>query len=189
MDEFLIGEIMLTNKKFLIVSFLLIFLASCGGGSDTSIASPGELSQVEAPTATSTTVAVGGSVFTGSCPAGTNVSTDTAIAGNTVCAISGVIKDDLTLTDNVIWRLLGKVEVGADIGGDGSKTGGDAAVLNIPAGVTIVAKTTDDYIVVHRGSKIEAKGTASKPIVFTHSTVLDGTITHAPTARGYGVAL
>ena len=48
---------MLTNKKFLIVSFSLIFLASCGGGSDTSIASPGELSQVEAPTATATTVA------------------------------------------------------------------------------------------------------------------------------------
>ena len=56
---------MLTNKKFFIVSFSLIFLASCGGGSDTSIASPGELSQVEAPIATSATVAVGGAVLTG----------------------------------------------------------------------------------------------------------------------------
>ena len=175
---------MLTNKKIFIVSFSLIFLASCGGGSDTAISSPGELSQVAAPTTTTTTVTVGGSVLTGSCPSGTNVSTDSSIAGNTVCAISGVVKDDLSLTNDVIWRLLGKVEIGADVGGDGSKAGGDAAVLTIPAGVTVVAKTTDDYIVVHRGSKIEAAGTASKPIVFTHSTVLDGTITNASTARG-----
>ena len=169
---------MLTNKKIFIVSFSLIFLASCGGGSDTSIASPGELSQVEAPTASATTVAVGGSVLTGSCPAGTNVSTDSPIAGNTVCAISGAVTDDLSLTNDVIWRLLGKVEIGADVGGDGSKAGGDAAILTIPAGVTVVAKTTDDYIVVQRGSKMEALGTASQPIVFTHSSVLDGSISN-----------
>ena len=175
---------MLTNKKIFIVSFSLIFLASCGGGSDTAISSPGELSQVAAPTATTTTATVGGSVLTGSCPSGTNVSTDSSIAGNTVCAISGVVKDDLSLTNDVIWRLLGKVEIGADVGGDGSKAGGDAAVLTIPAGVTIVAKTTDDYIVVQRGSRMEALGTASKPIVFTHSSVLDGSISNAATARG-----
>ena len=119
---------MLTNKHFVFLTFSLIFLASCGGGSDTAISSPGELSQIAAPTATTTTVAVGGSVLTGSCPSGTNVSTDSAIAGNTVCAISGVVKDDLTLTNDVIWRLLGKVEIGADVGGDGSKAGGDPAV-------------------------------------------------------------
>src|SRR6056300_1522659 len=110
---------MLTNKHLGLITFSLIFLASCGGGSDTGISSPGELSQIAAPTATTTTVAVGGSVLTGSCPSSTNVSTDSAIAGNTVCAISGVVKDDLTLTNDVIWRLLGKVEIGADVGGDG----------------------------------------------------------------------
>jgi len=175
----------MVKYKFLgLISFSALLLSSCGGGSDTGIVSPGELSQIGAPTATTQIVAVSGTVLTGSCPTALGVTTDTAIAGNTVCAISGTIKDDLILTGDVIWRLFGKVEIGVDVGGDGSKAGGDAATLSIPAGVTVVAKTADDYIVIHRGSKIQAKGTASKPIVFTHSTVLDGTIQNAETARG-----
>ena len=43
------------------------------------------------------------------------------------------------------------------------------ATLNIPEGVTIVAKNDDqvDYILVEQGAKINAQGTAEKPIVMT----------------------
>ena len=155
----------------------MFLVVSCGGGGDTSIDSPGELGQVSAPTAADQQVVVGGSVLTGTCPSASNIDVDDSIGGNTVCAISGTITGDLTLTDDVIYRLSGTVNVGADMGGDGTKAGGSAGVLNIPAGVTIVSKTSADYLVVQRGSKIEAKGTASKPIVFTHSSVLDGSLT------------
>lgn len=47
----------------------------------------------------------------------------------------------------------------------------EGAVLEIPAGTTIKAqKGFDKYILVARGGKIEAKGTAEKPIVFTADT-------------------
>ena len=164
--------------------FSLFLIVSCGGGGDTSIDSPGELGQVSAPTAADQQVVVGGSVLTGTCPSSSNIDVDDSIGGNTVCAISGTITGDLTLTDDVIYRLSGTVNVGADMGGDGTKAGGSAGVLNIPAGVTIVSKTSADYLVVQRGSKIEAKGTASKPIVFTHSSVLDGSLTNPDTASG-----
>ena len=164
--------------------FGLFLIVSCGGGGDTSIDSPGELGQVSAPTAADQQVVVGGSVLTGTCPSASNIDVDDSIGGNTVCAISGTITGDLTLTDDVIYRLSGTVNVGADMGGDGTKAGGSAGVLNIPAGVTIVSKTSADYLVVQRGSKIEAKGTASQPIVFTHSSVLDGSLSNPDTASG-----
>lgn len=47
----------------------------------------------------------------------------------------------------------------------------EGAVLEIPAGTVIKAqKGFDKYILVARGGKIEAKGTADKPIVFTADT-------------------
>ena len=82
----------------------LFILVSCGGGSSTSISSPGELGQVAAPTAADQQVVVGGSVLTGTCPSATNVDVDDSIGGNTVCAISGTITGELTLTDDVIYR-------------------------------------------------------------------------------------
>ncbi len=78
------------------------------------------------------------------------------VAGNTVCAIQGPVTEDLTLTDDVMYRMLGKVDVGIDMGTDGTKDGGVSATLTIPAGVVIMGKVSDDYIVINRGSKIIA---------------------------------
>ena len=64
------------------------------------------------PTAADQQVVVGGSVLTGTCPSATNVDVDDSIGGNTVCAISGTITGELTLTDDVIYRLSGTVNVG-----------------------------------------------------------------------------
>ena len=66
------------------------------------------------------------------------------------------ISEDLTLDANKQYYINGKVYVK------------DGATLTIPAGMTIKAKEGfDSYILVERGGKIIAKGTADAPITFT----------------------
>jgi len=170
--------------RSLFCSSLAILLISCGGG-DTSITSPGELGQVSAPSSGTGTIGGGTStvVKNGTCPDGTET-TEAIVAGNTFCAISGTIESDLTLTDDVYYTLVGRVDVGIDIGGDGNKAGGKSATLTIPAGVTIASKTASDFLQINRGSKIMAEGTVSNPIIFTSSQKLDGSLTNEESARG-----
>ena len=101
------------------------------------------------------------------CPTGT-----TAIApigGTTTCEISGVITSDLTLTSGNLYALDGAVFVGNDKA--------DSATLTIEAGTTIFGRSGNDYLVVSRDSKIEALGSASKPITFTSSQDVNGEAT------------
>lgn len=67
------------------------------------------------------------------------------------------ITSDLTLEAGKEYKLNGGIHV---------KKG---ATLTIPEGVTIVAQYDDnvDYILIEQGAKINAQGTASKPIVMT----------------------
>ena len=55
-----------TKKSFLILSAFL--LVACGGGGDTSIASPGELGSLSDPTGGGGTGGVGSNVRNGTCP-------------------------------------------------------------------------------------------------------------------------
>ncbi|NCX42252.1 MAG: hypothetical protein EBX14_03355, partial [Proteobacteria bacterium] len=110
------------NSLFVTSIFLL---AACGGGGDTSIASPGELGPLSDPTGTSTDGgSSSGNLLTGSCPDSEFIQVGSPVAGNNVCAIQGPITGELTLTDDVMYRMLGKVDVGIDMGGDGTKAGG-----------------------------------------------------------------
>ncbi len=78
-----------------------------------------------------------------------------------VCVLSGIITEDLTLTADVQWLLRGGVFIGDDI---------NETVLTIEPGTTIYGESsTDGMLVVTRGSRIEADGTAEAPIVFTSS--------------------
>ena len=157
--------------------FLSIFLlVACGGGS-TSIASPGELGSLSDPSGGGGgTGGTNSNVLTGTCPDSEFVQIGSPVAGNNVCAIQGPITGELTLTDDVMYRMLGKVDVGIDMGGDGSKAGGVSGTLIIPAGTVIMGRTSNDYLVVNRGSKIIANGTRSKPIRFTHNSAIEGTV-------------
>ena len=65
------------------------------------------------------------------------------------------------------YKLDGKVAVGIDMGSDGTKTGGASATLTIEPGVTVFGESGNDYLVVTRGSKINAVGTSSAPIIMT----------------------
>lgn len=102
------------------------------------------------------------------CPSGTTAITP--VDGvTTTCQISGRYTTDLTLTAGNIYALSGAVFIGND--------NADNATLTIPAGVTVYGRSGGDYLVVSRGSKIEAHGTASAPITFTSSQDLTGEAT------------
>ncbi|MEO1135907.1 MAG: hypothetical protein AAFW68_04735, partial [Pseudomonadota bacterium] len=103
------------------------------------------------------------------CPAGTtNVGTKN---GQNICSIAGVQTADITLTRGNIYEIEGRVDVGVDVGADGS--GGDPADLEIEAGVTLFGNGGSDFIVVNRGSRMFSNGTRQNPVIFTSEADLD----------------
>lgn len=57
---------------------------------------------------------------------------------------------------------------------DGATIVREGATLTIPAGTKIVAKDQSSYLLVEKGAKIVAKGTAASPITFTSNTTQSG---------------
>ncbi len=97
----------------------------------------------------------------------------TAVAKQVV-EVTADILTNTTWTADKIYRLNGFIRVGSDkkpgTGGPGvAPVIGTTATLTIEAGTTILGKkgTPGGALVVQRGSKIIAIGTAAKPIVFT----------------------
>lgn len=78
---------------------------------------------------------------------------------STVCEISGTLTTDRTLTNDVLWALDGRVAVGNDQA--------DNTVLTIERGTTLFGKSGADFLVVRRGSQLQAEGTQDEPIVMT----------------------
>jgi hypothetical protein len=76
------------------------------------------------------------------------------------CELSGVITQDITLTNNTTWVLNGLVRIGND-------NANSAEITIEPGTVLIGAGQTADYLYVNPGSKIFANGTAWAPIVLT----------------------
>jgi hypothetical protein len=99
------------------------------------------------------------------CPAGTTTIAMVDAQTNT-CQVSGRITSDLTLTEGNHYALSGAVFVGDD--------NADSATLTIEPGVVVYGSSGNDYLVVSRGSKIEANGTAASPITFTSSQHVSG---------------
>ena len=91
--------------------------------------------------------------------------TVSAIPPKTIVDVEGVIEGNVTWTANKIYRLKGFVRVGEElVAGTITKVGN----LTIEAGTTIIGDiATKGTLVVHRGSKLNAVGTAAAPIVFT----------------------
>ena len=97
------------------------------------------------------------------CPDGTTVSSRT-LNGQRVCQLSGTITEDLLLTSNNLYELVGKVVIGGD-----NET---SAMLTIQAGTTVYGGTDVDFLVISRGSQIVANGTRTAPITFTSQSDL-----------------
>jgi hypothetical protein len=62
---------------------------------------------------------------------------------------------------------MSKVQVGVDVGADGTAANGNSVTLTISPGVTVFGESGNDYLVVMRGSDLNAVGTVSAPIVMT----------------------
>lgn len=110
-------------------------------------------------------VGTGGS--TAVCPTGTT--DDGLVQTFRVCRIPTLITADLTLprVQGVVYRLRGQTEVGVDAGSTSTSTG---PTLTIAAGVVIAADSSEpsnDLLLVNRGARINAVGSASAPIIFT----------------------
>ncbi len=172
-------------KKFIVAACAALALAAC---SDASVTSPGETSQVDTGgggTGGGGTGGTGGQ--TGTCPAGTTAVT--SVGNNTTCALSGTLLSNLTLTSGVIYQLNGRIDVGADVGGDGTKTGGQSVTLTVQPGVRVFGAGTSDFIVVNRGSRIIADGTATLPIVFTSRQDILGQATATSRSQWGGLVM
>ena len=91
--------------------------------------------------------------------------TVSAIPPKSIVDVEGVIEGNVTWTANKIYRLKGFVRVGEElVAGNVTKIGN----LTIEAGTTIIGDiVTKGTLVVHRGSKLNAVGTATSPIIFT----------------------
>lgn len=100
------------------------------------------------------------------CPTGTTANSD-----GTVCTLSGTYTEDLRLVSGLTYQLSGKVTFGVDMGPDPANplATGDAAALTIEPGVTIVGEDQTSYLVISRGSQLNANGTADAPVTFTAS--------------------
>ncbi|MDT3404513.1 hypothetical protein [Mucilaginibacter terrae] len=84
-----------------------------------------------------------------------NVDTGTVVPGSTT--LTGAITSSVTLTKDKVWTLEGFVYV----------TGANTT-LTIQPGTKIISKRANaGVLVITRGAKIQARGTAAEPIVFT----------------------
>ena len=64
----------------------------------------------------------------------------------------------------------------ADLAAAGITEGGDGPTLTIEPGATLAFQTNNDFIIINRGSRILADGTADKPITFTSVSDINGTV-------------
>lgn len=164
-------------------------LSACGAD---SIASPGEGTIViPAPTPTPTPAPTPTPTPTptaaAACPTGPF--TDRGVIGNfRNCELSGTLATSLALAKQpgVIYSLSGRVNVGTDAGGASTSTG---VTLTIDPGVMIFASSGLDYLVVNRGNRINAVGTATQPIIFTSRQNVLGTATDTSSGQWGGVVL
>jgi hypothetical protein len=181
---------MLRLRSILLLS-TVISLAACGPG---GVASPGEgvivVPTPGTPAPPPPPPAPGNGTPAAGCPQGT-VDRGIIAAAFRNCEFSGRINDDYTIQKlpGVVYSLAGPVNVGTDVGGDGALAGGDPVTLNIQAGVVVFASSGNDYLVVNRGSRINAVGSATQPIIFTARANIEGTATDSSMGLWGGIIL
>lgn len=124
---------------------------------------------INTTTACTAVPAIGTGGATAACPTGTI--DDGLVRTFRACRLPTLITSDLTLPKiaGVFYRFRGQTEVGVD--------GTTNATLTIQPGVTLVADGSEssiDLLLVNRGSRMSAVGTADAPIVFTAEQNLGG---------------
>lgn len=160
--------------KYMLATATLAGLAGLygcsGGGDDTNI----QVCNVEGSCTTEGGNGGGTGPISLSCPSWSSARPIDPM-GNDVCQLPSEILEDRTLTSDIIWYMAGRVTVGNGNRemsvNEGTLENGVAVVnatLTINPGTQIVGRQgTFANLLITRGSKINAVGTAAEPIVFS----------------------
>jgi hypothetical protein len=172
-------------------------LTACGGGGADGVASPGE--GVFIPSPPPPAPPPPGPPPPPPPPSGPAADCPTGFVNAGVvanlrnCQLPAVITSTLNVPQRTgtIYSLSGRVDVGVDLGPDPAAPlgGGQQGILSVDPGVTIFGSGTLDYLVVNRGSRISAIGSASQPIVFTSRQSVEGATTENSIGQWGGLVI
>jgi hypothetical protein len=167
----------LPNWRALLVA-LALGVASCGGGGS-SIESPGGSGPTTPPGGG------GGGGPTGlTSPSGAPITEIVTI--DPVATRNGNVT--LQAVAGRAYRVNGRIDVGTDGGASSAAATSQATgvTLTIEAGAVLYFDSADDVIIVNRGSRINAVGTPTQPIIFTSRQDLEGTNDPSVSTRQWG---
>ncbi len=187
-------------KTLFLVGASALSLAGCG---PEDVASPGTSGNVTVNNTTTggTGGTTGGSTATVTAATGCptiddpqGLKDDGTITGPTgtwrVCSLPSRINKSINLPKiaGLLYQLPGRVNVGTD--GGFTKTAADTNVtLSIEPGVIVFGGTGVSWLAVNRGNKINAVGTAAKPIIFTSRDNILGLNTDTSQGQWGGIVL
>jgi hypothetical protein len=187
-------------RVILLGSVAATFLAACGAD---GVASPGE-GVIVLPPSTPTTPTPpnnGGGAVTAAanCPSivgSATLSNDGIIEDRTksrqwrICRLPSRFTESTVLpkVSGVMYAINGRVDVGTDRGPSGAGSTSEV-VLTIEPGVVLYGEPGPSWLAVNRGNKIQAVGTADKPIVFTGRKNVEGTADDQTSQLWGGVVL
>jgi hypothetical protein len=172
--------IKMRTTKFVLAGAVALALAGCGGAEEISSAgSSGDVIINNPPPVAPPTPPPGPTppalvTPASGCPTiddPAGLRDDGTITGPTgeyrVCALPARFTRNSTLprVPGLLYALDGRVDVGLDRGA--APTTDAPVVLTIQPGVVFYAKTGVSWLAVNRGSRLQAVGTADRPIVFT----------------------
>ena len=180
------------GRRLLLVSVAASVLAACGGGAD-DVASPGEGTLIGGPGAppTPTPTPPPSQGPATACPSGTIDRGVNPVVNRRNCGLPARVATTLSLPKvaGLFYSIDGRVDVGTDVGGDGAAAGGQSATLSIDPGVVVIGQSQASFLVVNRGSQINAVGSAAAPIIFTSLDNLEGRSTDTSANQWGGIQL
>ncbi len=175
-------------SRSLIIGSSVLALAACGPEDLGSPGANGDItvnidnsdnSTTPAPTPAPTATATGVTPANGCPTIGTDVLVESGtITGDEgewlVCTLPTVFtaNANLPFVPGLLYAMNGRVDVGTDDGPAADNSDGITGTtveLSVEPGVIIYGATGRSYMVVQRGSTIDAEGTADRPIIFTSS--------------------
>ncbi|MXO66802.1 hypothetical protein GRI91_13635 [Altererythrobacter endophyticus] len=171
-------------------------ISSPGTGGDIIIENPAPTPTPGTPTPTPS----GTYTAAASCPSISGVSDGGIInvPGGTVrsCVLPSTFTSSTTLSDTpddakVVYEISGAVNVGddADATYESGETPATNVTLTIQPGVVLFGGTGNSYLVVNRGNKINAVGSANDPIIFTSRQNILGNTSDSDDGQWGGVIL
>jgi hypothetical protein len=186
----------MSKLRGLLLAVTILPIAGCNGADD--VASPGDgvvVLPAPTPPTTPTPTPPPPGTPAAACPAIAGVTDGGVVGSFRACRLPSNIITDLRLikTAGVAYMIDGRVNVGVDLGGGATgNVTGRSAILTVDPGVILFGNGGDannDFLIVNRGSRLQAEGTPTQPIIFTARENLLGTATDTSQGLWGGVIL